>query len=230
MRAAVNIRDRIDPHSVRQLRFGSGRAWSHEGYHGAQSIGWSKQYPQVVGTGELPSNSNNVNSVGPRLVLRPDHAKRRARHFLPALRRGRRNSACRNRSDPQELHRCAEACGKSASLGRNLCMHPQIEARGDSRVDPALLSAEATRRLKVERSRVMQRPASHWTRNLIQNRAVRPLICQHCDDIFSASNFAAHFNTTRHPCAAKVLRAAPQCRCDQTTLSLRGSDESSASR
>lgn len=128
---------------------------------------------------------------------------------------------------------CIAAPKRAASLhdAANPCMQPQIEARERFSCRPRLCFRREQRSAsKLSEEALMQRPASHPMRNLIQNRAVRPLICQHCDGIFSAPNFAAHFNTTHRPCAAKVLRAAPQCRCDQSTLSMRGSDESSASR
>ncbi|MCA1528776.1 hypothetical protein [Bradyrhizobium yuanmingense] len=47
---------------------------------------------------------------GPQLVVGPDHAKRRARHFFAEL----FFNGGRNEMGPWELHRCAEARGKSA--------------------------------------------------------------------------------------------------------------------
>lgn len=170
--------------------------------------------PQVAGTQELPCNEQRAFGEAASLFSGSITPKEGRGSFCRLPMRAMRMIA------RPELHACIEFRGA----------RPDRNPSKFSRATPASLhrAIASPERWAARRSRNDQLPRRMW--NLIQNRATRSLLCHQCDDIFSATNFIAHFNAAHDPCAAKVLRAAPQCRCDQPTLSVRGSDESSASR
>lgn len=168
------------------------------------------KFSQVADTGELPSNTNDVNSVRehPRSPARSRQKKGAEVLAYFVVRRAPRTIG------PAGMHRSTRECSKDACLcGKVDDARPDRDSLKFRQMSHRESLMDCSRERRGKRcSRYGKASRRAW--NLIQNRATRSLICRHYDDIFSASNFASHFNTA----TSSVRRKSFAC---NATMSLR---------